>query len=242
MSKDRSSPINLIQYLRQNTHHSRRDILSFIMAGDVDVDGAPVYDANVAVLAQQQIYLRGSLVLPQPFSTYMFHKPVGTLSTMDDPSNRRSLRTHLNTAKLPHTLKPCGRLDKDSSGLLLFSNDGHFINTILHPSFHVPKTYRVALSTPLTDDHKRQLSSGIFLDDGPVSLTFQDTFTNQDFIVEISIGRNRIIRRAFEYFGHTLTTLHRLSIGPFQLNQLKPGRFSPISMPDIHAFYATFSP
>ena len=88
----------------------------------------------------------------------------------------------------------------------------HFINTILHPSFHVPKTYRVALSTPLTDDHKRQLSSGIFLDDGPVSLTFQDTFTNQDFIVEISIGRNRIIRRAFEYFFAKLLPLDKSSI------------------------------
>ena len=235
MSKVPLFPINIIQYIRQNSAHARRDVLDYILAGRVSINHSVISDSSIMVQNDDVVFLDGKQIQLNPFYYYKFNKPVGTMSTFDDPGGRKTLRWHLDRFQLPKSLKPCGRLDRDSSGLLLFSNDGHFINNVLHPSFNVPKTYQVILSSPLSKSHQQQLTSGVFLDDGPVSMTFIDTISPKECIVQLSIGRNRIVRRAFRHFGYTVTKLHRLSIGDIQLSQLRDGEFDVISDPLVQA-------
>ena len=229
MSKVPSSPINIIQFIRQNSIHARRDVLDFILEGRVCINKQTITDSSTMVNDTDSVSLDGKPIQYQPFYYYKFNKPVGTISTFDDPGGRKTLRSHLDKFQLPKSLKPCGRLDRDSSGLLLFSNDGEFINHVLHPSFDVPKSYFVTLSAPLSNAHQKQLTSGLFLDDGPVSMTFIDNVSPTQCIIQISIGRNRIVRRAFKHFGYTVIGLHRLSIGDIQLNHLREGEFDIIS-------------
>ena len=115
---------------------------------------------------------------------------------------------------------------------MLFTNDGKLINRILHPSFLIAKDYEIKLNKPLSNTHKNQLSRGFFLSDGPVSIDFKQTYSATHFLVSIHIGRNRILRRAFEFFGYTIIGLHRLSIGPIDLLNLSFGKFEklPVKM------------
>ena len=152
------------------------------------------------------------------------------LMTLKDEKN---LQFFLTKFKLPQTLKPIGRLDRQSSGLLLFSNDGHFIQTVLHPKFSISKQYEIQIDKPLQPSDKQKLISGFFLNDGPVKIQIDDQINAHHLIVSIDIGRNRILRRAFEFFGYTITLLHRLNIGPIHLGNLKSGLFEQLHKDDI---------
>ena len=110
-------------------------------------------------------------------------------------------------------------------GCYYFSNDGQFIHRVLHPNFSTPKAYEIKLNRPIHDDHIKQLTTGIFLSDGPVSMAIDPIFSPTHFMVTISMGRNRILRRSFEFFGYEITFLHRQSIGPISLGKLPAGHF-----------------
>ena len=220
-----SFPQPLIKYICQNSSYSRRDAMSLIQQQQVCVDQVVIGDANAKINSKNRVTVQGRTIQPSVKHYYKFHKPLGTISTFNDPNGRRDLSYHLKKSGLPRTVKPCGRLDADSSGLLLFSNDGDFINTMLHPTFEVSKKYYIELDHPLSNPHKRQLSSGIFLDDGPTQCEFGQWFDATSFEVMIHMGRNRIIRRTFDFFGYTVTRLHRLSIGTIELGNLSIGQF-----------------
>lgn len=219
----------LINFIRNNSELSRRAIMNHIINGDVYVNKIIIRDSSHLVSADDFITLKKTRIQQQRFEYYKFYKPINVVSTFRDPKNRRDLSFFLKKNRLPSTLKPIGRLDRQSTGLLLFSNDGKFIDTILHPKHSITKEYEITLNKPLEDQAKHQLEHGVFLNDGPTQLTFKEMFSPTHFIVSIHIGRNRILRRSFEFFGYTVTGLHRIQIGPISLGHLRSGEFQRLS-------------
>ena len=227
--KDPCFKIPLINYIRKNSPYSRRAILKNIMEGRVRVNRQVIRDAQQQVSPSDTIIMGNTIIQFQQSLYYMFHKPLNVISTFNDPNGRTDLGHYLKKNRLNITLKPIGRLDRHSSGLLLFSNDGDFIQTILHPKFSILKQYRITLNKPLTQADRQRLCDGFFLDDGPTKMTISSTATPTVVHVTIGIGRNRILRRSFEYLSYKVIGLHRTNIGPIQLGNLPPGEFSKLS-------------
>ena len=225
--------IPLINFIRQNSALSRRDVSAKIIAGEVYVNNTPVCDSQYMVMPSDNVKVSGQRINKKEYLYYKFYKPVGVISTYKDPKARLDLDAYVKKHKLDASIRPIGRLDRDSSGLLLFSNDGEFIQQILHPSFLVKKTYELKLNAPLTEQIINTMSSGFFLDDGPVKIEFVKVLSMTHLIVSIHIGRNRILRRAFDYFNCPIIQLHRISIGDIQLNQMQPGSFMSLSDKEI---------
>jgi 23S rRNA pseudouridine2605 synthase len=223
----------LIKFIREHSSLSRRSILNFLTQGAVTVNGQSVSDSGRMVMPNDVVVVNESKIHMAQRLYYKFHKPVGVISTYADPSNRKDLSYYVKKHRLHTTLRPCGRLDGDSSGLLLFSNDGHFIHQVLHPNFSIKKTYEIKINKPIHAMHINQLNTGIFLPDGPVVMNIDAMQNRQMFRVTISIGRNRILRRAFDFLGYTITHLHRISVGPIELAHLSPGEFEPVAMATI---------
>ncbi|MGA0241374.1 MAG: pseudouridine synthase [Candidatus Marinamargulisbacteria bacterium] len=227
--KDPSLKIPLINYIRKNSPHSRRAILKYIMEGNVHVNQQVIRDAQTPVSPLDTIIVANTPIRSQKSLYYMFHKPLNVISTFNDPNGRTDLGYYLKKYRLNITLKPIGRLDRHSSGLLLFSNDGQFIQTVLHPKFSILKRYQITLDKRLAPADKQRLCDGFFLDDGPTKMTISSGPHPTMMHVTIGIGRNRILRRSFEYLGYRVIGLHRTDIGPIQLGDLPAGQFSELS-------------
>jgi 23S rRNA pseudouridine2605 synthase len=165
------------------------------------------------------------LTLPTETTTILLHKPAGFVVSRDGQGSQTVYDL------LPpdlRTLKPVGRLDKDSSGLLLLTNDGDLANTLTHPSQQKRKVYQVTLDTPLQPLHRQLIAEkGIQLDDGPsqLGLERQTDGNDKDWIVTMHEGRNRQIRRTFDALGYTVTRLHRTQFGAYHLGDLREGAY-----------------
>lgn len=203
---------------------SRREADQLIEQGRVTVNG------TIAILGTQVTPSAAILVDSQPLTqrkahTYLlFHKPVGYIC-----SRRRQGEVETIYSLLPekyHHLKPVGRLDKDSSGLLLLTDDGDFAHEMTHPRYYKQKTYEVELSRDLEPLHQQMINDfGIHLEDGPSKLTltrFTDT-QRRSWQVVMSEGRNRQIRRTFAALGYEVVKLHRTHFGNYALGDIKPG-------------------
>jgi len=233
MSKAHLLQTKLITFIRENTQWPRRKVLDKITSGCVTINTIPCTNSTTLIQPTDKIAIDGKNIQKKAFIYYKFHKPISTISTLKDPNQRRDLSWHIKKHNLSTTLRPCGRLDTDSSGLLIFSNDGDLIHQLLHPSFAIEKVYNITLDKPLTAPHEQSLSTGLFLEDGPVKIEFIHKASPISFTVKLFIGRNRILRRSFAHFKYTIQTLHRVSMGPIQINNLTQGQFEPIPTPLI---------
>lgn len=215
----------LNKYLAFHLGLSRREADALIAAHKVTVAGEPAM-LGARVDEGQPVTVGGKLVTPKQAYTYLtFHKPIGYVSSRKQQGDVPTLYSLLPTQY--HALKPVGRLDKDSSGLLLLTDDGNFAYQMTHPKFYKVKTYQVSLNAPLEPLHQQMISDyGIQLDDGPskLSLERQDD-SRKNWTVTMHEGRNRQIRRTFAALGYEVATLHRTSFGPYMLKDLQEGRF-----------------
>lgn len=157
-------------------------------------------------------------------TTIILNKPVGYVCSRNGQGSKTIYDL---LPKDYHYLKPVGRLDKDSSGIILLTNDGKLANKLTHPKYQKSKTYQVKLDKKLSQQHKEQLLKGVKLDDG---LSKFDTLKDcsKYYEVTISEGRNRQIRRTFEATGYKVTALNRTEIANYKLNNLKPAKFAPV--------------
>ena len=227
---------------------SRRACEQLIADGRVSVDGITVTEAGVRVdPLTQEIRLDGSRILTNPeLITLMLHKPAGVVTTMDDPEGRPTVaqygRDYLaEHPELPDSLRlvHVGRLDTETEGLLLLSNDGELSHRLMHPSFEIAKTYVAIVEGQVEPWVPRKLRRGIALEDGE---TRADRVTVKDSgprgsIVEITLhsGKNRIVRRMLDAVGHPVTRLARTRLGPLRLGNLRPGQTRPLSGEEIAA-------
>ncbi|MCT1557020.1 rRNA pseudouridine synthase [Helcobacillus massiliensis] len=210
---------------------SRRACEALIATGRVAVDGETVTTQGVRVDPETQVvHVDGRrLQLDDTKLTIALHKPPKVMSTMDDPEGRRSLNEFVE--EYPVRLFHVGRLDYETEGLLLLTNDGELAHRLMHPSFEVSKTYvcRFDLDAPeFPRGILKRLRDGIDLEDGSATADRAALLAHNgsEALVEITIheGRNRIVRRMFEALGHPLTGLVRTRIGPVLLNDLKSGQ------------------
>ncbi|TAH31831.1 rRNA pseudouridine synthase [Candidatus Saccharibacteria bacterium] len=214
--------MRLNKYLAHATGISRREADELIEQGRVLVNGKPA-ELGQPVAETDILAIDGKLVgNTSPNYTYLIlNKPVGYVC-----SRKRQGESPTIYELLPEqyrTLKPVGRLDRDSSGLLLLTDDGDFAHRMTHPSFHKNKTYEVTLDKPLEPLHQQMISDyGVTLEDG-VSKFLVTKIRNSKFEIQMSEGRNRQIRRTFAALGYTVTRLHRTTFGTFRLEELEEG-------------------
>ena len=217
--------MRLNKYIAQATGLSRRAADAAIADGRVRVNG------DVPVIGQQigdrdKVALDTVAITPAVNTvTIMLNKPVGYVCSRDGQGNKTIY--DLLPPEL-HELKPVGRLDKNSSGLLLLTNDGQLAYELTHPKFQKTKIYKIALNTPLQPLHRQMISdNGVLLDDGVSKLELERISDTDDsnWKVTMSEGRNRQIRRTFESLGYNVVKLHRTQFGSHVLKQLKPGTF-----------------
>ncbi|MBX2860567.1 MAG: rRNA pseudouridine synthase [Vampirovibrio sp.] len=229
-----SSSIRLNKHIANSGVCSRREADRLITNGQVTINGIKVSELGISVNpATDEIKVSGHF-LPKIRRQYvLFHKPKGVITTRSDEKGRKSLYDVL--PKKYHSLDPAGRLDRDSSGALILSNDGDFIYQVTHPKFHVPKVYQVTLDRPVSPTHIRKLTKGITLEpEGKLAQLTEVIQTGPKKLqVVLLTGYNRQIRRSFEAIGYEVTMLKRTAIGPVGLGNLRPGacRFlSPMEM------------
>jgi 23S rRNA pseudouridine2605 synthase len=203
---------------------SRRGAEALIAAGRVTVGGRVVDDPALDVGESSAVALDGRPVKgAERRVVYALHKPLGVVSTARDTHGRRTVLDLVPAAGL--RLYPVGRLDIDSTGLLLLTNDGELANRLTHPRFEVPKTYRAELGgAPVADRTLRRLREGIRLEDGMTAPARVRRLGPKELELTIHEGRNRQVRRMCEAVGHPVVSLQRTAFGPLALDGLAPGR------------------
>ncbi len=217
--------MRLNQFIAHATGQSRRAADSIIEAGGVKVDGkaahlGQIIDQNNVVTLNNKV-----LLLPQTH-TILLHKPVGYVCSRDGQGSKTIYQL---LPKELHSLKPAGRLDKDSSGLLLLTNDGALANKLTHPRYTKEKKYEVQLDKPLQKEHRAIIEgAGVMLGDGNSRLALTPLSQQNHWRVTMREGRNRQIRRTFAKLGYTVTTLHRTVFGEYALADLPKGTYKNI--------------
>lgn len=215
--------MRLVKYLAHAGIASRRACEIIIAAGRVSVDGQLVRDPARDVDDTRAVTVDGQPVAgAEPRVVYAVHKPVAVLSTARDTHGRPTVLELIPDRHV--RLYPVGRLDADSSGLILLTNDGALAHRLTHPSFEVPRTYRVRVSGgPMADVALRALRSGVPLDDGPTASAQVRRVKSDLLELTIHEGRNRQVRRMCEAVGHPVLALQRVRFANVRLGSLASG-------------------
>lgn len=203
---------------------SRRAADQLIKAGRVTKNGQTATLGDQVDPAADSVKVDGKRVLlTQTFEYLMLNKPFGVLSTVTDDRDRKTV---IDLIYSKQRLYPVGRLDYNSTGLILLTNDGDFALRLTHPRYHLPKVYLVEINKPIIPAHLSQLKLGIVLDDGPTEpaeIAYTD-ISKRKFKIILHQGKNRQIRRMFEHYDYRVLHLHRTNIGPLFLGSLQPGQ------------------
>ena len=219
---------------------SRRKAETLIEAGRVKCNGHPVrlgdkaMPTDLITVNDERIYISKK----KEYRYIMLNKPRGYVTTLSDEQGRRCVSDLLDGVS--ERVYPVGRLDRNSEGLLLFTNDGNFANGIMHPSRQVSKTYRVTVRPPVSEEQLAQMAAGVTLDDGfrtaPANIVTQVTEpTRVVLLVTIHEGKKREVRRMCDAVGLEVARLRRISIGPVKLGMLKPGEWRDLTSEELRA-------
>jgi 23S rRNA pseudouridine2605 synthase len=234
--------VRLQKVLAQAGVGSRRACEELIAAGRVEVDGQRITELGVRIDPKRQVvHVDGVRIQLDESLVYLaFNKPLGVISAMSDPQGRANLGDFV--ANREDRLFHVGRLDADSEGLILLTNDGELANRLSHPRYEVPKTYLVEVAGPVARDLGKRLRAGIELDDGVASV---DSFKVVDArpgkaLLEVVLhdGRNRIVRRMLAAAGHPVEQLVRTQVGPIRLGDLRQGRTRVLGQAEVGSLMA----
>ena len=239
---DEEGLVRLQKLLAMSGIASRRKCEELMLAGEVEVDGEVVTRLGTKVdPTRAVIRVEGRRLPPVSPNVYLvLNKPRGVVSTMSDPEGRRCLGDVV--ADRPERLFHVGRLDTDTSGLLLLTNDGDFAQRMAHPSYEVDKTYVAEVEGEVFPRTLKQLLEGVELEDGPVQVSSIKVVAGKHgrnhpgrTVVELVIheGRNRIVRRLLDHVGHPVLRLTRTRIGPVQLGRLGVGELRDLTREEL---------
>ena len=237
---DEDGLVRLHKLLARSGVASRRKCEELMLEGEVTVDGEVVTRLGTKVDPLTAVIRVSGQRLP-PVSPHVYlvlYKPTGVVSTMSDPHGRPTISDLV--ADRPERLFHVGRLDTDTAGLLLLTNDGEFAQRMAHPSYEVDKTYVAEVDGRVSKSTVEQLLAGVELDDGPVTVSAAHVVGQgvQDrSIIELVIheGRNRIVRRLLDHVGHPVRKLTRIAIGPIQLTGMKSGEIRDLTNDELGA-------
>lgn len=233
--------MRLQKYLAHCGVAARRKCEAMIAEGRVTVNGQVVTEMGMQVEEGDAVTVDGRPVMPEEKLYYiLYHKPVGEVTTVTDPRGRTTVLDRFRD--FPVRLYPVGRLDFDSEGLLLLTNDGDLTQRMLHPSREVDKTYLARVDGDVNMDSIRELRRGVALDGRKTSPAQVRVIRRTDLetvlLVTIHEGRNRQVRRMFEETGHTVLMLRRVQFGPLQLGGLKRCQWRELTPEEIEKIRA----
>jgi 23S rRNA pseudouridine2605 synthase len=213
--------VRLAKFLAHGGVASRRKAEVIISKGRVTVGGAVVTDPARDVGEGDEVRVDGSLVGEEPREVWAVNKPAGVVSTAREPGKRQAVVELVDSRA---RLYPVGRLDADSTGLLLLTNDGELANRLTHPRHEVEKAYRAELRRPPSDADLRRLASGVELEDGMTAPAEVRRLGEREIEIVLREGRNRQVRRMAESIGNRVVELRRVRFGPVELGRLPKGQ------------------
>jgi len=231
----RSQEIRLSKYLADCGIWSRRKCGDLITSGRIKVDGQKITDLSFKVPKTSKVLLDGKLVEPQEKIVIALNKPPGYISTASDEFGRKTVLDLVKNIKV--RLYPAGRLDRDSRGLIILTNDGELVYNITHPKFMIPKTYELLIRGTMSKKDLSRLKNGINIDNkklmpNKISI-IENTGSHELLKIQIHEGRKRILRRVFAFLDYEVLELKRVKIGGLGLGNLKEGHYRILKKEDI---------
>ncbi|MEQ8906711.1 pseudouridine synthase [Ekhidna sp.] len=234
--KEISKPteIRLNRFIANAGVCSRREADNLIALGKVKVNGKPVTEMGYKVMKTDEVEYKGKKLKSETHQYVLLNKPRGFVTTTKDPHAKRTVMELVEKA-CSERIYPVGRLDKETTGLLLFTNDGETAKKLTHPSHKVKKIYQVELDKPITKDDFDTILKGVTLDDGPATVNEMALLGEDSKVlgVEIHIGRNRIVRRIFEHMGYNVKKLDRVMFASLTKKNLPRGKFRHLSPKEV---------
>ena len=245
MSNTNESGIRLNKFIADCGVASRRKADELIETGQVTVNGKRVFELGLRVVEKDSVKVNGKLIKKETQKFYlMFHKPKGVITSLVDPHGRVCVGDYF--AKFEARIYPIGRLDYDTEGLLLMTNDGDFANLISHPKNEVLKTYIAKLNKKVDPEKLKKLLTGVSIrEGGKVSaksavLLKQNNTEARDWVkIIIAEGKNHQVRKMFEKIGYDVLKLQRIAIGGLELGTLNRGAYRELKINDINKIFRT---
>lgn len=232
--------VRIQKIIADSGYCSRRKAEEYISAGKVKLNGRPVKLGDKADAVKDLITINGEKIIFEPkrkLYYIMLNKPRGYVTTMSDELDRKCVNELLKD--INDRVYPIGRLDRNSEGLLLFTNDGAFANEIMHPKHHITKTYRVTVEGSAKEEQLIQMCEGVIIDGRRTYPAIINVLTAEEkrtvLQMTISEGRNRQIRKMCEAVGLTVARLKRTAVGPIKLGMLQPGEYRELTKEELRA-------
>ena len=220
------SEIRLNKYIANSGICSRREADSLIQKGDIKVNGKVVLELGTKIKSADRVQYRGKVLKREKFIYILLNKPKDFITTTDDPQNRKTV-IDLVKNHISERVFPVGRLDRNTTGLLVLTNDGELSEILAHPSYNIKKVYEAHLDKPIQQDDLDALELGLELDDGPVKIDAFEVISPDARAIglEIHSGRNRIVRRIFEKLGYNVVRLDRVMYSFLTKKDLPRGKW-----------------
>jgi 23S rRNA pseudouridine2605 synthase len=231
--------MRLVKYLAHCGVASRRRAEELIAAGRVRVGGEAVADPARDVDEASGVEVDGRPVAPEPREVWILNKPAGVVSTAREPGHRAAV---VDLVDSPRRLYPVGRLDADSTGLILVTNDGELANRLSHPRYGVQRTYRIRLRRPAAESQLRRLRNGVELDDGLTAPARVRRVSPRVLELTLGEGRNRQVRRMVEAVGNQVSELTRIRYGTLELGTLPEGKARRLRPPEVKRLWKDARP
>ncbi|MDQ3141562.1 MAG: rRNA pseudouridine synthase [Bacteroidota bacterium] len=228
-------PMRLNKYVAHCGICSRREAAALVKLGKVEVNGVVETNPSYEVKEKDKILYQGKAIYPETKKVYiLINKPKNVVTTSKDERNRLTVLDLLK-GKLTERVYPVGRLDRNTTGLLLLTNDGDLAQKLAHPSYKVKKIYHVALGTKLRESDLEKIRNGIVLEDGKAEFDQIEYVENKkdELIIEIHLGKNRIIRRIFEHLGFEVKRLDRIYYAGLTKKHLPRGNFRHLNSQEV---------
>ncbi|MCB0496608.1 MAG: rRNA pseudouridine synthase [Cyclobacteriaceae bacterium] len=224
--KGNEAGIRLNRYIAHAGVCSRREADTLIAEGKIKVNGKVVTEMGHKVKPGDKVVYKGKTLRAEKLIYVLLNKPKDFITTTDDPQNRHTVMELVKKAG-DERIFPVGRLDRNTTGLLLLTNDGDLAKVLTHPSHQVKKIYKATLDKPLTKHHFEEIVEGFELEDGPVMVDDLALISKdgREVGLEIHLGRNRIVRRIFEHFGYEVVALDRVVFAGLTKKDLPRGKW-----------------
>ncbi|MEQ9439077.1 MAG: pseudouridine synthase [Cyclobacteriaceae bacterium] len=229
-----SEPIRLNRYIANAGVCSRREADKLIESGQVSVNGKVVTELGTKVALSDRVKYQGKVLNPEKLVYVLLNKPKDFITTTNDPQDRKTVMKLVANAT-EERIYPVGRLDRNTTGLLLLTNDGELAERLTHPSYNVQKLYQVDLEKPITDEDFLKIEAGLTLEDGPAQVDeigLVDS-SRTSLGVSLHIGRNRIVRRIFEHLGYEVVRLDRVMYAGLTKKDLPRGKWRYLSKSEL---------
>ncbi len=224
-------PIRLQKYLAQAGVASRRKAEELIVAGRVQVNGTTIQELGTKVLPSDHVFVDGKLIAFEEKFYFLMNKPPRTVSTVQDDRDRRTVADYFK--EVPARLFPVGRLDYNTTGALVVTNDGELANLMMHPSANLPKVYQVEVDLDFKNADRETIEKGVLLEDGMTAPAHLTVKAPRFLSITIHEGKNHEVKRIFESLGYQVKKLHRSHIAFLDVKDIPVGQYRPLKEEEI---------